>query len=299
MIKTILLALMLTLTLSSFMLASDKTVIIGAKNFTENFILAELAKQLLESKGFKIKNKTGVGSTVARKALEVGQIDLYYEYTGTAYSVFHKGEDLNIMRDKDKLYKWLKENDQKKGLIWLKPLNINNTYTLMIQKKTSEKLKIISISDLKKYMSKINKPLSMAIDAEFYNRPDGFQVLSDYYNFDKNKYIVRIMDPGLTYLSLVKGLVDVAMGFSTDGRITYFNFINLIDNKNFFPVYNPAPVLRKNTLETYPEVENILNILVKVITLEAIRNLNYKSDVLHKPINRICRKFLLDKKLIR
>ena len=299
MIKTIFITLMLTLILTSLLVASDKIVVIGAKNFTENFILAELAKQLLESKGFKIKNKTGVGSTVARKALEIGQIDLYYEYTGTAYSVFHKGGDLNIMRDKDKLYKWLKEMDGKKGLIWLKPLNINNTYTLMIQKKISEKLKIISISDLKKYMSKISKPLSMAVDAEFYGRPDGFQALSDYYNFDKNKYIVRIMDPGLTYLSLVKGLVDVAMGFSTDGRITHYDFINLIDNKYFFPVYNPAPVVRKNTLEAYPEVENILNILVEVITLDAMRNLNYESDVLHKSINRICKKFLLDKKLIR
>lgn len=297
--KSRIITLLLILSFSLNLLATEKTIVIGAKNFTENFILAELAKQLLESKGFKTINKTGVGSYVARKALESGQIDMYYEYTGTAYSVFFKGKDLNLMRDKNKLYEWLKNEDKKQNLVWLKPLNINNTYTLMMKRTVAKKLKISSIEDLNKYMSKIDKPLNIAIDAEFYGRPDGFKALTKFYNFNRKAYVSRIMDPGLTYLSLANGLVDVSMGFLTDGRIIYYDFINLIDNKHFFPIYNPAPVIRKDILTTYPDIEDILNILVEFITLDVIRVLNYKSDVLHKSINNICREFLLDKKLIQ
>ena len=283
---------------SSYGFSEEKTLILGIKAFTENFILAEMAKQLFEDKGFNVVNKTGLGSAVARKALELKQIDLYYEYTGTAYSVFYKGKEFHIMRNKDKLYNWLKKMDKTKGIIWLKPLNINNTYTLMLKKEVSDKLKIVSISDLKSYMDKRKNPINIAIDAEFYGRPDGFQALSNHYNFDKEKYLVRIMEAGLTYLSLVKGLVDVAMGYSTDGRIMHYNLINLVDNKQFFPAYNPAPVIRKEILLKYPEIEKILNKIADVITLEVIRELNYKADVLHKTIKNICREFLITHKLI-
>jgi len=94
---------------SSYGFSEEKTLILGIKAFTENFILAEMAKQLFEDKGFNVVNKTGLGSAVARKALELKQIDLYYEYTGTAYSVFYKGKEFHIMRNKDKLYNWLKK----------------------------------------------------------------------------------------------------------------------------------------------------------------------------------------------
>jgi len=101
--KAFLVTAMLCVFISAPAMAAKK-VVVGGKNYTEQYILAEMAKQLLEDAGFKVESKTGVGSVVARKSLVNGQIDLYYEYTGTAYTVFYKKKDTEIMTNPDKCY---------------------------------------------------------------------------------------------------------------------------------------------------------------------------------------------------
>jgi len=100
---------------------SKDTIIIGGKNFTEQYILPELAKKLLEKHGLRVQLRTGVGSVVVRQSLVNDQIDMYYEYTGTAYTVYYKQSDRDIMTEPHQVYKWVKKADAKKGLIWLKP----------------------------------------------------------------------------------------------------------------------------------------------------------------------------------
>lgn len=129
----ILLALFLFITFSTETLA-EKKVVLGGKNFTEQYILSEIARILLEKNGFEVQMRSGVGSTLARKSLENGQIDLYYEYTGTAYTIYHKQNDKGIMTDRDKCYDWVKQADAAKGLVWLDSVSFNNTYTLLMRK---------------------------------------------------------------------------------------------------------------------------------------------------------------------
>ncbi|MDY6820553.1 MAG: glycine betaine ABC transporter substrate-binding protein [Deferribacterota bacterium] len=293
MLKKLLIVITLCLLLINplSLFSKEKKIIIGAKNFTENIIFSEITRILLEKKGYNIVLKKGVGSTVIRKALETGQVDMYYEYTGTAYTVYYKGSDFDIMRDGSKLYKWVRKNDKKKGLIWLKPLDINNTYTLMMQQKNVKEYNIYNISDLVKYMEGRKKPIKIGIDAEFYGRSDGFKALAEYYNFPQNKYIAKIMDQGLTYLSLKEGLLDVAMGFATDGRIKYYNLVNLEDDKRFFPVYNPACVVRKVVLDKFPDIKIYINKLADKIDLNDIRRLNYLTDIKHKSVESVAKKF--------
>ena len=279
--------------------AEKKTVVVGGKNFTEQLLLPELAGILLEQAGFDVTLKTGVGSVIARKSLENAQFDLYYEYTGTAYTLYYKQKDKEIMTVPGKVYDWVKKADAEKGLVWLDPVKFNNTYTLMMRKAEAEKLGIKSISDLGAYVSKNPDNLIFALDSEFWERPDGFKGIMKTYKFNLPFKQVKKMSVGLTYQALKKGLVNSAMGFATDGRIAAFGFVNLVDDKSFFPVYNPVPVVRKEILDKYPEIKGILKPIADNLTTEEMQKLNKAVDVDHKQVHDVAMGWLKSKNLIK
>lgn len=289
----------LTLLFSGSVFAADKSLVVGGKNFTEQLLLPELAGILLEKAGFNITLKTGVGSVIARKSLENAQFDLYYEYTGTAYTLYYKQKDIQTMTVPEKVYDWVKKADSEKGLVWLDPVKFNNTYTLMMRKAEAEKLGIKSISDLGVYVAKNPDKLIFALDSEFWERPDGFKGVMKLYDFKLPVKQVKKMSVGLTYQALQKELVNSAMGFATDGRIAAFGFVNLEDDKFFFPVYNPAPVVRKATLDKYPEIRDILKPIADNLTTEEMQQLNKAVDVDHKPVHDVAMEWLKSKDLIK
>jgi osmoprotectant transport system substrate-binding protein len=263
-------------------MAQDKKIIIGGKNFTEQYILAELAKALLAKNGFQVVLKTGLPTNMARKAVLSGEVGFYYEYTGTAYTLFYKRDNPEIMNDPQAVYKWVRENDAQKDLFWLTPVKLNNTYTLMMKKPQAAKFGISSISDLAVYIDKNPEDLIIGIGTEFWNRPDGFKKLAKVYGLNFPFANIKKMSLGLAYKALKDGQINVGMGFATDGRIAAFNFVNLEDNKKFFPVYNPCPVVRKDVLEKYPEIEKILEPLAKNLDTGEMQAMNKSVDVEHK-----------------
>ena len=277
---------------------AEKKIVVGGKNFTEQYILSGIAKILLEKNGFDVELRTGVGSTVARQSLENGQIDLYYEYTGTAYTIYYKQNDKSIMTDRFKCYNWVKNADAKKGLIWLDPVRFNNTYTLLMRKKQAEKLGIKSISDLSRYINKNSKKLVIGVGAEFWERPDGFKPLMKLYGFTIPYSNLIKMDDGLVYKALKDKQVDVSMGFATDGRISSFGFVVLKDDKAYFPVYNPAPVVRKSVLEKYPEIKNILKPVSEKLTTKEMQRLNSLVDIDHREISEVALEWLKSQGII-
>ncbi|MFP4110816.1 MAG: glycine betaine ABC transporter substrate-binding protein [Desulfonatronovibrio sp.] len=279
-------------------LAQDKEITIGGKNFTEQYLLPELAKLLLEEEGFEVELRTGVGTSIARQSLETGQIDMYYEYTGTAYTVFYDEEDSEIMTDPQKVYEWVKEKDAQKGLIWLESIEFNNTYTLMMRREDSERLGIETISEFGEFVEENPDEITFALEAEFWERPDGFKELMKLYNFRMPVQAVKRMDMGLTYMALRKDQVTSAMGYSTDGRIAAFDLVNLEDDKNFFPVYNPAPVIREEVLEKYPEIRDILEPLAEKLDTQAMQALNAEVDVEHKDVTAAARDWLQENGLL-
>lgn len=267
-------------------------IIIGGKNFTEQYLLPELAKILLQAKGLDVRLKTGVGSAVMRQSLLNNQVDLYYEYTGTAYTVYYKGSDRNIMTDSRKVYQWVKKKDAEKGLIWLTPVEFNNTYALMMREEQARKLGIETISDLARYINNHPDALTIGVNAEFWERPDGFKPLMKTYDFRVPYGKIRKMESGLVYKALKEKNVDVSMGFTTDGRIAAFGFTLLKDDKNYFPVYNPAPVVRKPVLDAHPQIRNILQPLADHLDTKAMRNMNALVDVQHKDVTSVARNWL-------
>jgi osmoprotectant transport system permease protein len=112
---------------------------------------------------------------------------------------------------------------------------------------------------------------------EFFVRDDGLPGLQDHYGFEFPT--AKITDTGITYTALADGLVDAAMGFATDGRIAGFKLVNLVDDKNYFPVYNPAPVVRKATLDKFPEAKDVLDALGPKLDTATMTNMNFKVDI--------------------
>jgi osmoprotectant transport system substrate-binding protein len=279
-------------------MSAEKKIVIGGKNFTEQYLLPELAKDLLEKAGYKVELKTGLATNLARKALEQGEIDFYYEYTGTAYTVFFKQKDPEIMKDSVKVYNWVRDKDKKNGLIWLDPVEFNNTYTLMMQKNEAQKKGIQSISDLAGYVNQHPEDLIFGVGTEFWARPDGFRKLMKVYGFRVPAGKVKKMSIGLAYSALKNGQIDVGMGFATDGRIAAFGFVNLVDNKKFFPVYNPAPVIRAKVLEKYPEIPNILKPLANNLSTAEMQEMNKLVDVDHESVAKVAKDWLRKKGLL-
>ncbi|MEP6658124.1 MAG: glycine betaine ABC transporter substrate-binding protein, partial [Betaproteobacteria bacterium] len=231
-----------------------QNIVVGGKNFTEQQIMAAMTAQLLQAKGYKVDVKAGMGSAVLRQAQESGQIDTYWEYTGTSLITYNKITERLSPTD---TYAKVKELDAAKGLVWLNPSKANNTYSLAMNQDEAKKQGITSISDLAKKV-KDGAKLTLASNAEFYARPDGLKPLEEKYGFEFARENVKRMDTGLVYQALKEKQVDVGLVFATDGRIPAFNFIVLKDDKGYFPAYALTPVVTKKALDANPKLADIL-----------------------------------------
>jgi osmoprotectant transport system substrate-binding protein len=271
-----------------------QTVVVGGKNFTEQQIMASMTTQLLQAKGFKVDTKAGMGSAVLRQAQESGQIDVYWEYTGTSLITYNKISERMSPSD---TYTKVKELDAAKGLVWLNPSKANNTYSLAMNADDAKKHGIASISDLAGKVKGGSK-LTFASNAEFYARPDGLKPLEQSYGFEFARDNVKRMDTGLVYQALKEKQVDVGLVFATDGRIPAFNFVVLRDDKGFFPAYALTPVVRKPILDANPKLAEHLNALSSKLDDATMARLNASVDVDKKTIEDVARGFLKEQGLI-
>ena len=274
--------------LAAILPAQAADLVIGGKNFTEQQLLTEITAQYLTSHGYGVERRAGLGSTVLRKAQENGQVDLYWEYTGTALIVYNKFQEKLPPAD---VYSKVKELDEQKGLIWLNSSKANNTYALAMQSAKAKELGIKTLSDLSHSVN-AKSGLILAVNAEFYARKDGLKPLQKAYDFKFPRADIMRMDSGLTYTALQNGQVDIALVFATDGRIPAFNFTVLKDDKGYFPDYSLAPVVRKDILDANPKLAAQLNALSGKIDGDLMASLNAKVDVDHTAIETVAREFL-------
>lgn len=270
------------------------TIVVGGKNFTEQQLMAEMTSQLLQAKGFTVEKKDGMGSAVLRQAQENGQVDVYWEYTGTSLITYNK---INERLSPEDTYKKVKELDAAQGLVWLNPSRANNTYALAMNQDEAKKLGISTISDLAKAI-RAGKTLTFACNSEFYARPDGLRPLEKMYGFEFTQDEVKRMDSGLTYQALKDRQVDLALVFATDGRVPAFNFVILKDDKGYFPAYALTPVIRKAVLDANPSLGPILNSLSAKLDAPTMARLNASVDVSKKSFSDVAHEFLKQAGLI-
>lgn len=269
-------------------------IVVGGKNFTEQFLLAEMTAQLLAAKGFDVEKRDGMGSQVVRDAQVNGQIDVYWEYTGTSLVTYNKVDE---RMNAEETYNKVKELDAEKGLTWLDPSAANNTYALAVRSSDDKTDTIGSLSDLARAYNQ-GQSLLMAVNAEFPQRPDGLPGLEEAYGFKAGRANLRPMDSGLTYQALKEDQVDIALVFATDGRIQAFDFRVLEDDKEFFPNYALAPVVRTETLDANPNLAEPLNALSATLDDATMQRLNAQVDVDKREIEAVASDFLKENGLI-
>ncbi len=280
------------------MKAQTKSITVGAKNFTEQYNMGQIIAQMLAANGFKVKEDSGMSSTVVRKGIETGQIDIYADYTGTAWVTYLKNK--TVIHDPQKLYEAVKAEDLKKNnIVWLNMLPVNDTYALAVKKDFAEKNNLKTLSDLAALVNKDPKKFSFAIDYEFFQRPDGFVAMAKDYGMNIPKSQIKTMQIGLTYNAIEKNDVNVAMVFSTDGNLKKYNMTVLKDDKQFFPAYNIAICVRKDVLDKYPQIRTIFAPLDKALTQKAMIDMNYQVDAKKQEPANVVKKFLTENNLIK
>lgn len=274
---------------------SHVTLRVGSKDFTEEFILAEMYALLLEDAGFKVERKFNLGGTpVAHAALLKGEIDLYPEYTSTGLLTVLKQQPLaDPAAVLEAVRKGYREQFQ---LEWLAPASFNNTQALATTKDVSEKYGIKTYSDLAAKAG----DLRLGGPAEFAEREDGIKGLQRAYGGFQFREFRQLGTGSLRYEALQNGLVDVVVAFGTDGQISGLGLVLLKDDRGFYPAYQAAPVVRADVLGRNPKIAEALDKLAALLTDEVMASLNWKVDGPEKKeYAAVARTFLQEKGLIR
>lgn len=271
---------------------NSKSITIGTKDYSEQIILGHMVADLIEENtDISVNRKVNLGGTqVCFSALKSGDIDLYIEYSGTAY-----GDTLGYkpISDVEKVYDTVKNDFKEKyDIEVLNQMGFNNTYTLAVKEETAKKYNLESISDL----SRVASNLKSGTTLEFLNRDDGLPGLTKEYNFTFNDSIG--LDGSSRYAALVNEKVDVIDAFATDGLLKKFELKTLKDDKNFFPPYYAMPIVRGETVEEFPEIVPILEELSTVLNDTIMMELNYKVDELQIDPADVAREFLEEQGLI-
>lgn len=271
------------------------TVIVGSKDFTEQFIVAEMYAQLLENEGFTVERKLNLGGTpIAHEAIMNGDIDLYPEYTSTGLLTMLK---LDPIQDAQEIYTTVKKGyEEQYSLTWLTPSPFNNTQALAMKKDVAAQYGIQTYSDL----SQKAPELVLGGPAEFLEREDGLKGLQQAYGGFDFKEEKQLGTGSLRYQALMDGQIDVVVAFGTDGAIQGNDLLLLEDDLVFYPIYNIAPVIRMDTLEKYPQIEKILNDFAPLLTDDVMSGLNWQVDGPEgKEPADVARAFLADKGLVK
>ncbi len=269
------------------------SVTVGSKDFTEQFIVAELMAQTIEARtGLEVRRRTNLGGTmICHNALRQGGIDLYAEYTGTALKNIlgldaETGDAADILQAVRDAYR--RDFD----LVWLTPFGFNNTYTITVRRDFAEEHKLAAISDL----APIAHTLSAGFTAEFAVREDGYPDLKKAYGFEFGS--ARDMDPSLMYRAVAGKQTDVICAFATDGRIAAYDLVVLEDDRAFFPPYDAAPVVRADILQRHPPLAEALHMLGGLIDDATMRRLNREVDEKNREPAAVAREFLLSQGII-
>ena len=270
---------------------AQATIRVASKNFTEQFVLAELYSQAFEAAGMKVERKINLGGTlIVHKALEEKQIDFYPEYTGTMLIAVLKMEP---MTDRAAVYSKVKDEYAKKGLVLLAEAPVNNTYNMVVTQETAAKYKLENLSDV----AKVSKELKLGAGPEFRDRKDGLPGLKQVYGMEWKEDLQMAI--GLRYQALQNKQIDIVNGYATDGMISALKLKRLKDDKNLWPPYYVAPVVRKEVLDANPKIAEVANRISALLDEATISAMNYKVDGEKMEPRDVARDFLKSKGVVQ
>jgi osmoprotectant transport system substrate-binding protein len=260
---------------------ADAEFTVGSKEYTEQLILGQITLQALENGGATVNDQTGLAGTVAaRKALESGEIDMYWEYTGTNW-INYLGHTKPIP-DPQKQFEAVAKEELKKNDIKVlsPPAPANNTYTMAVRSEAYDKLGVKKLSDFKQLVEENPEEATVCVGTEFSTRDDGLPGMEEAYDFEFPKENIVKIDEGLIYQQVDKGKqCNFGEVFQTDGRIAALDLKLIEDDESFFPIYNPALNVSKEVIEKNPQIAKLFAPISKKLTTDELQKLNGKVDV--------------------
>jgi glycine betaine/choline ABC-type transport system substrate-binding protein/ABC-type proline/glycine betaine transport system permease subunit len=272
---------------------STPPIKVGSKNFTEEFILGNIFAQALEAAGYKVNTQLNLGSEqIAYKALKAGKIDGYPEYTGTALTSFYKVDIKKVPKDAQAAYDLTKSDAEKDGVVALPQTPFTDSNGFAMTQKKADELGIKSISDLKGKESK----LTLAGPPECRQRPDCALGLKTVYGLNFGKFIT--VDLAKRHEVLTNGQADVSLVFTTDGQIKADKLALLDDDKAMFPPYNASFLVRKQTIDSHPGMDKVIEQVEAGLTTEVMQELNSRVDLDKQKPEDVAKAYLTESGLI-
>jgi osmoprotectant transport system permease protein len=258
--------------------ANRAHITVGSKDFTESNLLAEIVAQMLEAQNIEVDRKFDLGGNLAHSALLNGDIDLYPEYTGTAFTAILHHQPVS---DPKAVYDQVKSEYQAQFNLRLsRPLGFDNTFAILVRGEDARSVNLKTVSDAARQTPRWRA----GFGHDFMVRPDGYNGFSRAYGLRFAGVSDMALD--LTYTALASHKVDLIAGNSTDGRIAALDFVQLEDDRHYFPPYEAVFISRKNyslppcddTADCADPIEVVMRRLAGSIPTEEMRKLNYEVD---------------------
>ncbi|MGH8998182.1 MAG: glycine betaine ABC transporter substrate-binding protein [Acidimicrobiia bacterium] len=278
---------------------SGATFTVGSKEFTEQLILGHITRLALEAAGADVEDEIGLeGSNVAREALLSGEIDMYWEYTGTGW-ITHLGETEPIP-DSTEQYEAVASRDlEENGIKWLEPAPFNNTYALAVRSGAVEELGVRTLSDLGGLIEDEPAEATLCVGAEFSARDDGLPGLEQHYGYEFPPDGIAQVQDAIVYSQVDQGEVcNFGSVFSTDGRIVGLDLFLLDDDKNFFPKFNPSLTVRAEVFDEHPDLAEMFAEIAPALDEAVMTGLNAEVDVDGELPEDVARQWLQEEGLI-
>jgi osmoprotectant transport system permease protein len=263
-------------------------VVIASKDFTESVLLAEIVAQMVEARGVNVERKFELGGNLPHDALVAGRVDLYPEYTGTAYTAILHHPPIT---DPRAVYEQVKREYAEKFNVEVSPpLGFENTFAILVRGADARKLNLKTISDVVPHAVRWHAGFGQ----DFMSRADGYPGFSRSYGL-KFADQPREMDLSLTYIALASGKVDLIAGNSTEGRIAAMDLVQLEDDRHYFPPYEAVYLVRQDSLARVPLLREVFTKLSNAISTEEMRRMNYEVDANKRTQAEVVREWIKTK----
>ena len=270
---------------------SGQNYVVGGKNFDEQLVLCQITVAALESAGGNVTDRCNTGGTdVTRQALLAGDINIYWEYTGTAWASFFK--ETRRITDDNELYNLVAQRDLEQNKIqWLDKANFNNTYAFAMTEAKSQELGITTLSQMADYIKSGKAPAgSVCVETEYNSRDDGLRGLEKTYGFTAQN--PQVLATGVIYQATADNKCLFGEVFTTDGRIPGLKLKVLDDDKKYHVTYNAAPTIKADVYNANPAVRQVLAPIAQALDYNTILDLNGKVSSFGQNERDVAREWL-------
>ena len=272
-------------------------IVVSSKIDTEGGLLGNMILLALQDAGLPVQDRLQLGGTpIMRDAIVAGQIDIYPEYTANGAFFFNEA-DSNVWKDAAQGYARVAELDREQNdIVWLTPSPANNTWAIALRQDVAEENGLTTMTQMGEWIAGGGQ-VKLAASTEFVTSPAALPAFQETYGFTLTPDQLVQLAGGDTAATIAAAAqqtsgVNAAMVYGTDGAIAEAGLLVMEDDKAVQPVYQPAPIVRSEVLEAYPQIAEVLEPIFASLTLQTLQTLNGRIQVGGEPAAAVAQDYL-------